>query len=252
MNTVIIEDETAAVQNLKAILSETAPDIEVIRVFDSIKSAVRYFRESDMPDLVFADIQLADGESFEIFKEVDVTCPIIFTTAYDSYAMEAFKVNSIDYLLKPIEPAQVQKALTKLRQFTSVDIDAYSRQIKQFINKENTYRKTFLVNVADKFIPVPVSRIAYFYTTGNRTLLTTMDDTEYAIDKTLETVMSYLDPSLFFRANRQFIVSHKAVAEVAIWFGNRLSVVLSLPVPEKIIISKARVSLFKQWLRENS
>lgn len=251
MKAIIIEDEMVAVKNLNSILNEVAPDINIIGVLDSVKSAVNYFRQNEMPDLVFADIQLADGESFSIFKEVEITCPVIFTTAFDSYALEAFKVNSIDYLLKPIEPEHVKRALNKLSNLSSAELRNYVERISQVIPKEADYIKTFLVNYRDKLIPVTTSQIAFLYTKNETVNLTTFEGKEWVVEYTLETIMSKLNPTDFFRANRQFIIAHRAVKEVIIWFGNRLAVNLVLPTKERIIISKARVSSFKKWLIKN-
>ena len=251
MNAIIVEDEVVAARNLKAIINEVDSSIKIIATLDSIKSSIEYFSTHEMPDLVFMDIQLADGSSFSIFKSVEVTCPVIFTTAYDSYALEAFKVNSIDYLLKPIEPEHVSKALNKLRQLSKTDLENYTQQVTRALSAEPEYTRTLLVTFRDKLIPISVSQIAFFYTQNEVTTLTTFDGKEWQIDKSLEMLMSGLDPSVFFRANRQFIIAHRAIKEVVVWFGNRLSVTLTLPAQERIVISKARVSMFKRWIIKN-
>ncbi len=251
MRAVIIEDEVVAVKNLKAILQELEPDLEVVAVLDSIQSSVKYFQNNELPDLVFMDIQLADGESFAIFKSVEISCPVIFTTAYDSYALEAFKVNSIDYLLKPIEPENVQRALNKLKNFSNTDLESYANRMNSFIAETNDYTKTLLIKYRDKLIPIPTTQIAYFYTENENVTLHTLEDEEWPVESSLDTIMSKLDPSEFFRANRQFIISHQSVKEVVVWFGNRLSINLKVPTKERIIVSKARVSLLKKWLVNN-
>ncbi len=251
MKAVIIEDEVVAVKNLKAILKELEPDLEIIAVLDSIQSSVNYFKNNELPDLVFMDIQLADGESFAIFKSVEISCPVIFTTAYDSYALEAFKVNSIDYLLKPIEPENVQRALNKLKNFSNNDLESYTKRMNNFIAETAEYTKTLLIKYRDKLIPIPTAQIAYFYTENETVTLYTLEGQEWPVESSLDTLMSKLDPTEFFRANRQFIISHRSVKEVVVWFGNRLSVNLKIPTKERIIISKARVSTFKKWLVNN-
>ena len=251
MKAVIIEDEVVAVKNLKAILKELEPNLEIIAVLDSIQSSVNYFKNNELPDLVFMDIQLADGESFAIFKSVEISCPVIFTTAYDSYALKAFKVNSIDYLLKPIEPENVQRALNKLKNFSNNDLEEYAKRMNSFIADKAEYTKTLLIKYRDKLIPVPTSQIAYFYTENEIVTLHTIDGKEWPVESSLDTLMSKLDPSEFFRANRQFIISHRSVKEVVVWFGNRLSVNLKVSTKERIIISKARVSVLKKWLVNN-
>jgi two-component system, LytTR family, response regulator LytT len=247
MNAVIIEDEVVAVKNLTAIIHDVAPEINVIGTLDSISAAVSYLRKNVMPDLIFMDIYLADGDSFLIFKEVDISCPVIFTTAYDTYALEAFKVNSIDYLLKPIEPTDVSRALNKLKQLSGSELEQYSRQVSHALGKKKEVTRTLLVSLRDKLIPVPVNQIAYFCIQSDVTIIKTFDEKEWQIDKTLDGIGMTLDPALFFRANRQYIIAHDAIKEVTIWFGNRLSITLKIPTKDRLIISKARVSAFKRW-----
>ena len=247
MNAVIIEDEVVAVKNLTAIIHDVAPEINIIETLDSISATVNYFRKNEMPDLIFMDIYLADGESFSIFKEVDINCPVIFTTAYDTYALEAFKVNSIDYLLKPIEPNHVLRALNKLKQLSKSEVEHNNRQIAGTLGRKKEFTRILLVSIRDKLIPVPVSQIAYFCVQDYDTIIKTMDGKDWHIDKTLDSIALTLDPALFFRANRQYIIAHDAVKEVAIWFGNRLSITLKIPAKDRLVISKARVSAFKRW-----
>nr|WP_321451070.1 LytTR family DNA-binding domain-containing protein [uncultured Carboxylicivirga sp.] len=251
MKALIIEDEHTAAENLKAIIKEESRDMEIIDVLDSIQSSVEYLNNQPMPDVIFMDIHLADGQSFLIFEQVEITCPVIFTTAYDEYALEAFKVNSIDYLLKPIQPEDVSRAIRKLNQLTNNDKDEYTERIESFLASRITYTKTFLIPYKDKLIPISTAQIAFFYTSNEAVSVTTIDGRSYPMDKSLDTLMNKLDPGSFFRANRQFIIAHQAIKEVAIWFGNRLSATLVVPTEERIIISKARVSSFKKWLAQN-
>ncbi|MBS2098894.1 LytR/AlgR family response regulator transcription factor [Carboxylicivirga linearis] len=248
MKALIIEDEHTAAENLKAIIKQEEPDMEIMDVLDSVQASVDYFQNNPLPDIIFMDIHLADGQSFLIFEKIELTCPVIFTTAYDEYALEAFKVNSIDYLLKPIEPNDVSKAIKKLKQLTHTDKDEYTQRIETFLSSRTNYTKTFLIPHKDKLIPIPTSQIAFFYTSNEAVSVTTTDGRTYPMDKSLDTLMTKLDPEAFYRANRQFIISHHAIKEVAIWFGNRLSAILVVPTQERIIISKARVSSFKKWL----
>jgi DNA-binding LytR/AlgR family response regulator len=195
------------------------------------------------------DIHLADGDSFRIFKSVDIAIPIIFTTAYDEYALEAFKVNSIDYLLKPFKEEDLKRALDKLQRLTATERATATERVENMIaSTESDTLRTILVRFKDKLIPVSMEDVAYFYTFSERVTLTTLDGTTYTIDKTLETLTQQLDANKFFRANRQFIVSRKAVKDIAVWFGSRLALNLQLETPERIIISKARVPEFKRWL----
>ena len=246
MRVLIIEDETAAAHNLQAILKQEAPETEVLDVLESIGESVEWFSTNPMPDLVFMDIHLADGESFRVLDCVDVTVPIIFTTAYDQYALEAFRANSIDYLLKPISAADVRRALDKWVRLTSVERTSYAARQRQVATAE---QDTFLIHVRDKIIPLHRDRIAYCYTANERVTAYDFEGNSYPLDKTLEAMQSLLPETHFFRANRQFIVSRRAIQEISVWFGSRLSLHLTVDTPERIVISKARVPEFKAWLR---
>ena len=247
---VIVEDETAAVVNLRSMLTAIVPNVEVVAVLESVEEAVEYFSRDVVADVVFMDIHLADGDSFRIFHSVDINAPIIFTTAYDEYALEAFKVNSIDYLLKPFKEEELRRAIDKLRRLTNVEHNEQrekrNRMAAEVLNSE---MQTLLVRYKDKIIPVSVEEVAFFYTSSERVTLTTLAGDSYVVDKTLEALGQQLSPQMFFRANRQFIISRKAVKDIVVWFGSRLSPNLVVDIPERIIISKARVPEFKQWLQ---
>ena len=251
MNVLIIEDETAAAVNLQAILRSIVPDCTVLDVLESIEESVEFFsdKNSPVPDLVFMDIHLADGESFRIFDSVEITAPIIFTTAYDEYALRAFKVNSIDYILKPIKSDDLSHAIDKFTRLSGMERNDYKSRVNTMIeSSKRDSQRVFLVHYKDKIIPLSIDDIAFFYTSNEKVGAHTFTGEHYIIDRTLETLQSTLPEDEFFRANRQFIVARKAVKDIAIWFGSRLSLNLTLPTPEKIIISKARVPEFKQWL----
>ena len=247
---IIVEDETAAVVNLRSMLAAIEPEAEVVAVLESVEEAVEYFSKDAVADVVFMDIHLADGDSFRIFQSVDIDIPIIFTTAYDEYALEAFKVNSIDYLLKPFKEEELRRAIDKLRRLTNVEHNEQrekrNRMAAEVLNSE---MQTLLVRYKDKIIPVSVEEVAFFYTSSERVTLTTLTGDSYIVDKTLEALVQQLSPQMFFRANRQFIISRKAVKDIVVWFGSRLSPNLVVDIPERIIISKARVPEFKQWLQ---
>ncbi len=246
MKVLIIEDETAAAQNLQAILREIDPSIQVLEVLESIEESADWLRNNPQPDLLFMDIHLADGESFRILDRVDITAPVIFTTAYDQYALEAFRLCSIDYLLKPIAVDDVKRALEKLQRLTGSERSAYTPRIKQAVKE---YEETFLIHQRDKIIPLHRDQIAFCYTANERVMAYDFQGESYPIDRTLETLQAQLPASDFFRANRQFIISRRAVQEITVWFGSRLSLALTVETPERIIISKARVPEFKAWLR---
>ena len=247
MKALIIEDETAAARNLAAILRQTAPDVEIVATLESVEESVEWLRSNPHPDLLFMDIHLADGDSFRIFGAVEVTAPVIFTTAYDRYALEAFKVSSIDYLLKPINADDVRRALEKLRRLTSGERLDYGSRVRSLAAQRQ--EEVFLVRVRDRIIPLQRDRIAYCYTSNEKVTACDFDGETYPLDKTLEALQALLPERDFFRANRQFIVARRAVKEIAVWFGSRLTLHLTVDTPERIVISKARVPEFKTWLR---
>ena len=247
MKALIIEDETAAAVNLQAILREVAPGIEILATLESVVEGIDWLRSNPQPDLLFADIHLSDGASFRIFRDVEVTAPVIFTTAYDQYALEAFKVNSIDYLLKPINREAVRRALEKLHRLTRNERIDYGSRVRTMASA-GTQTDTFLVHVRDKIIPLRREQIAYCYTANEKVTAYDYEGNAYPMDKTLETLQTLLPEGDFFRANRQFIIARRAVKEIAVWFGSRLTLHLTLETPERIVISKARVPEFKAWL----
>lgn len=247
---IIVEDETAAVVNLRSMLAAIEPEAEVVAVLESVEEAVEYFSKDAVADVVFMDIHLADGDSFRIFQSVDIDIPIIFTTAYDEYALEAFKVNSIDYLLKPFKEEELRRSIDKLCRLTKLERDEQRTKRNRMAEEVQTHEvQTMLLRYKDKIIPVGVDEVAFFYTSSERVTLTTLTGQTYAVDKTLEALGQQLSPHMFFRANRQFIISRAAVKDIVVWFGSRLSLNLVVETPERIIISKARVPEFKQWLQ---
>ena len=249
MKALIIEDEVLAAQSLQKLITEVAPDTEIIGVLQSIEESVAWFDENPMPDLVFMDIHLADGSSFAIFERTQITCPIIFTTAYDEYALKAFEVSSIDYLLKPINRNDLTRALNKFNTLVGEKANNNNaiETLLQQIGMKKSYKSCFLVPQRDKLIPLATSNIAYIYIEDKSVKTIALDEHVYYMSQTLDEIMNQLNPDDFFRANRQFIVSRKAIKDITIWFGNKLSLNLSVKVPEKIIISKAKVAEFKNW-----
>ena len=248
MKALIIEDEILAAQSLQKLITEVSPDTEVIATLQSIEESVAWFDENPMPDLVFMDIHLADGSSFAIFEKTQISCPIIFTTAYDEYALKAFEVSSIDYLLKPINRNDLERAMNKYKSLVKDNgnneaLESFLRQIG--MNK--SYKSCFLVPERDKLIPLSTANIAYIYIDIKTVKAIALDEHVYYMNLTLDEIMNQLNPDDFFRANRQFIVSRKAIKDITIWIGNKLSLNLSVKVPEKIIISKAKVAEFKTW-----
>ena len=252
MKALLIEDEKAAVRNLQALLLEVAPDVEILAVLDSIIETIDWFGTHAMPDLVFLDIHLADGSAFEIFSHVEIACPIIFTTAYDEYALRAFKVNSIDYLLKPIDGHDIRKALDKMdclhgESSSPGNEPDYSSLIRA-LKKEESYKTHFLVPAkGDKLIPVSADMILFFHIDDGVVKAVLADGKECLFPQTLDELADSLNPALFFRVNRQYLISRKAVLDIDLWFNGRLSVNLKAPVTEKVLVSKAKVGEFKEW-----
>jgi DNA-binding LytR/AlgR family response regulator len=247
MRAIIIEDEILAVSHLKSVLSEIS-DIEVIAVMDTIQSVIEWFETNAQPDLVFMDIHLADGSAFKIFEHINIICPIIFTTAYDDYAIKAFNVNSIDYLLKPITRQKVEKALAKLKRLTgNYDWQSEIQRLIASLGKVKMYKTHFLVPIkGSRLIPLLAKDIAYIHIDSGLVKANTSEGS-YILENTLDELASELNPYEFFRANRQFIISRNSIKEVDYWFNNRLSVSLKASVPEKILISRVRVPDFRKW-----
>lgn len=246
MKTLIIEDEVLAAQALRKLLGEVSPEAEVVAVLETVKESIEWLESNDMPELLFMDIHLADGSSFSIFEKTEITCPVIFTTAYDEYALKAFEVNSIDYLLKPINKKDLRRAMGKYKSLV-IGRNQMQKFMMQMEPQQKHYRSCFLMPERDKLVPLPVSNIAYVYIDTKTVKIVTFEHKNYYMNITLDDLMDMIDPALFFRANRQFIVARSAIKDISIWFGNKLAVNLSIEVPEKIIISKAKVSEFKTW-----
>jgi len=248
MKAIVIEDEKPAARHLISILNEIG-GIEVAAVTDSIKSTVQWLKQNTLPNLVFMDIHIADGSAFMIFEQVNISCPIIFTTAYDEYAIKAFKVNSIDYLLKPITREAVEKSLEKLQTLsakTVVQPDIH--QLIDALKQEKNYKTHFLVEIkGNKMIPLLARDIAFFYIESGKVIAKTFDETTYPIDFNLDELAAKLNPADFFRANRQFIIAKNAVKDIDWWFNNRLSINLKVLIPEKILVSRTRVTEFREW-----
>ncbi len=253
MNVVIIEDEYAAANNLKAILNEIDPEIEITGVFESVTETINWFTNNPEPDLAFFDIKLTDGTAFEIFEKISINCAVIFITAYNQYAVKAFKLNSIDYILKPVSKKAVYFAINKYLKIknylTSNNEDKILSILKQIKEKEEKiYRKSFLVNYKDRLIPVEVSEFCYFYIDHGNVYGVTKMKKRYMLNHKLEQIGNQLDPDMFIRANRQFIISRGAIREVHLSFNGKLSLTVRPPFPDKIIISKAKASEFRNWL----
>ena len=252
MKAIIIEDEQSAADNLRFLLHSLAPDIQIVKSIETVSDAIAFFKESKAYDLVFMDIHLADGNSFEIVREVDPIAPIIFTTAYDQYAIQAFKLNSIDYLLKPIREAELENAILKFKDKQRKTLVS-TQQIEALMSLMNTpkkaFRSSFLVQKKDTFIPIASSDFAFFFIQDGVVRGTTTDNQTYSFNEKLEDLESDLDPELFFRANRQYLIQRAAIKSLQTYFNGRLVVNLQPQEKDKIVVSKANASMLKAWLK---
>ena len=251
MNVLLIEDEEAAVTRMQKMLRQLDPNLQIAGVADSIESSVNWLRENPAPDLIFSDIHLADGSSFEIFKEVEVSAPVIFTTAFDQYALDAFKVNSIDYLLKPVKPAELEKSLDKWKklrtQNSSPAID-YQQLLQALKPAQNNFQKRLVIRYGPHIKTVEVADVAYFFTQEKITFLCTFEGKKLPVDATLDEMEKELDPSEFFRINRQFIINIKAIGSMVSYSKSRVKIELQPPSEIETIVSTERSSTFKNWL----
>jgi DNA-binding LytR/AlgR family response regulator len=260
MQVLIIEDEPLAVKKLSRLLAEVAFDAKVVGSAGSIRTAVEWLESNPAPDLIFLDIELSDGQSFEIFKRTRVKSPIIFVTSYDEFALKAFKVNSVDYLLKPVQREDLEAAITKFRELKyqyqqeahpiSSNIEnlllTLAGSMTNSVSKE--YRSRFLVKHLQKYVTVEVGEIAYFWSEGRVNFFKTKAGQKYIVDYTLDELGEMLDPHDWFRVNRQFIVSVPAVNEIHPFFNNRLRLHLKPQEPEEVTVSRERAAAFKQWM----
>jgi len=208
---------------------------------------VRWLSNNPTPDIIFMDIHLSDGSAFNIFSAKTVEAPVIFTTAYDEYAIQAFKVNCVDYLLKPIKTEEVKAALDKFQRLNRQDMVDYFSRIPQLLITPK-YPEKLLIPINNELLPVDVSQISYFYTTVKCTRTILKDNTGLCYMKALDSIYASLDPSLFFRANKQFVISKSSIKNITIWFDSRLLVTLDTEVPERIFVSKNKAAQFKKWL----
>lgn len=250
MHVIIVEDEELAAWGLLSKLPRVDPAIEVVATLDSVKSAVAWLENNPMPELAFFDIQLADGLSFEIFDRVKVTCPVIFTTAYDAYALKAFKVNSVDYLLKPVSQEDLGQALSKLRQLRGapqMNADLI-RQMMETLRPDKA-KNRFMVKIGDRLSSIDAQEIDFFFGENKTVWLRHRNGRKYVVDYTLEQLEDLLNPERFFRLNRQYIASLDAIQDTVSYSNSRLKITLKEPLgDEDILVSREKVEAFKEWL----
>jgi two-component system, LytTR family, response regulator LytT len=256
MKIFIVEDEDLAVKKLKKTLQSVDEDATVVGEADSIKSSVEWLQSNPAPDLILMDIELADGQSFEIFNQTKVQSPVIFVTSYDEYALKAFKVNSIDYLLKPVQKEDLQAALEKYRQMKNlykesqspqISMDALVKELQQKLNIKE-YRKRFLVKHGQKLVSIETDEIAYFFSDGRLNFFKTNDNRKFVVDYTMDELGDMLDPDKYFRISRSYFISVNSVDQIHDYFGNRLLLHLKPTSEKEAIVSREKVSDFKDWL----
>ncbi len=252
MKILIIEDEELAVKKLQKTLLSIDETATVVGVTDSIKSSVEWLQDNVPPDLILMDIELADGQSFEVFNLVDVKSPVIFTTSYDEYALKAFKVNSVDYLLKPIQKEELQAALAKYKKLqekskTDVNIDNLVKELQQKLQPKE-YRRRFLVKHAQKLVSIEIEDISYFYSDGRLNFFKTSDNKKFVVDYTMDELEEMLNPDRYFRISRSFYVSAACIDKIDDYFGNRLMLQLKPVVDKEALVSREKVTDFKKWM----
>ncbi|KAA9042096.1 response regulator transcription factor [Ginsengibacter hankyongi] len=252
MNIVIIEDELQTAWHLQNSIQVLRPDSKVVAIIDSIEAGLEWFSSNEQPDLIFSDIQLGDGLAFEMLQQLSLTCPVIFCTAYDEYALRAFQNNGIDYLLKPIKQEALKKSLDKINLFNK-PLNNNNREllnglIKEITRTSKSYKSTFLVAYRDKMIPVNVNDIVFFRIIDDTVELSTRNSQQYRLNYSLDYIESVIDPNFFYRANRQYLIAYNAIKEVENYFDRKLLIKLTQAIAEPIIVSKAKSSDLLRWL----
>ena len=251
MNILIIEDEQATARHTKKMLEEIDHGVNVLGILDSIESAVKWFRSHAEPDLLLLDIHLADGLSFEIFKEVEIVCPVIFATAYDQYAIQAFRVNSVDYLLKPISKEALMEALKKFRKFSlanTASVIDYRKLAEMLSNKGHELIKRIMIRYGENIKVVDIKDVAYFHTEEKNVFLTTFENKNYPVDFSLDELETKLDTIRWFRINRQFIISFESIEKMISYSKSRIKIALRPQCQSESISSTERSGDFKLWL----
>jgi DNA-binding LytR/AlgR family response regulator len=249
IRTLIIEDERAAAERLERLLLKTEPEIEVIGFLDSVESSIEWLNHNSSPDLIMLDIQLADGQSFEIFRQVKIDSFVIFTTAYDEFAIRAFELNSIDYLLKPINEAKLAKGLLKLKKIRSRQSNInFEELLRDLESRKSMWKKRFLVNAGSRIRSVGIHEVAYFYSLEKGTFLCTTENKHYLIEFSLDKLGNMLEPDNFFHINRQFIINFSSIAKIHLLSKSRIKVELQPPTSGELLVSTSRTHEFRLWL----
>ena len=251
MKILIIEDEQPAAQQLKKMLTQADPSVSVIEILDSVESSVKWLQTFPAPDAIFMDIQIADGLSFDIFNHVNIQSPVVFTTAFDQYAIKAFKVNAVDYLLKPIDEDELGEVLDKLKKKKAetipFDNGLFLKNLLQDFPKKD-YKQRFLIKNGQNLTSIDVSDIAYFFSEDGINQFYVFSNKKHIVENTLDELETMLNPKDFFRINRKLIVSIKAIQKISPHFNSRLKLSLTPQYRDEILVARERVSDFKAWL----
>ena len=253
MKILIIEDEYPAAERLEKLIKKLDPRMEVCAVLESVEAGRKWFANGQHVDLIFSDIQLADGLSFQLFEEFPAHSPIIFTTSYDEYAIKAFRVKSIDYLLKPIKAPELAEAIRKYENIREdFSPKAYARKVETLLDSlemtKRPFKTRFLVKNGEQLIPINQEQVAYFYTTNEMACLVATDGRQYLVDYKLEELESLVDPLNFFRLNRQFIARIDAIHKIHTYFNGKLKIELRPQTAQEVVVSRDKAPAFKAWL----
>lgn len=253
MRTIIIEDEYPAAERLLQLLKKLDRQVEVLAVLESVSGAIAWLEQNQAPDLIFSDIQLSDGLSFQIFEAFPVESPIVFTTSYDEYAVKAFKVKSIDYLLKPIKLQELGVAIAKFNELQfKMPVEHYAMKMEALLDAlpmtGRKYKSRFLVKQHEQLLPIAKEEIAYFFSTNGLVCLVRRDGKQFIVDYTLEELERLLEPTYFFRLNRQFIATLKSISDIHTYFNGKLKLVLVPEAGQEVLVSREKVPVFKEWV----
>lgn len=252
MKALIVEDERMAQEILKKSISTNFDDIEIVGIVSSVKETLEWFsHEENATDIVFMDVELLDGSCFDIFRQIEIDAKVIMTTAYDKYAVRAFEVGSVDYLLKPIESSALKRAVERCRKQTvSTDIQSVLNAMQNLQKPagSQSYRRRFIVHIGQRLIPIDISDISYFYAEGKSKYIVTRDGQQYFVESSMDSIMEELDPRMFFQISRNNIIASSAIKNIDKLLGGRLKVIISSKPDVEVIVSRSRVNDFLAWL----
>lgn len=246
MNVLIIEDEAKAARGIIKMLAEIDNTIKIVAVIESVKDGLAWFKENEQPDLIFSDIQLSDGLCFDIYQNIKITSPIVFCTAFDEYLMQAFDTCTVSYLLKPISREKIENALDKYQAMQTSFNDGNIEKLMTYLKP--AYKSVLLINYKEKIIPIQTKDIAFFHWDENALTLTTLKGHKYIYSGSVDEMERMLDPAMFFRANRQYLINRDAIRDIERFFARKLTVKLTVDTPESVVIGKTKATEFLKWV----